>query len=105
MTIEPGQPMPNPERDFPDFRYLFGRLETKIDKMDETLRQVAEKVGRHDERISGLERDMREIQASRLTDQQQEKTNRGGMRIAIIAAIVSSLIGGLFVVIQILTHS
>ncbi|GAB3376172.1 hypothetical protein [Amycolatopsis echigonensis] len=88
-----------------DFRYLFGRLETKIDAMDEKLDHTAEKLGRHEERILAVERDVRDLKVARTADQQQTTNGVSGMRIAVVSALIAAGFGGLFLLIQILTHA
>lgn len=82
--------------------YWFGRIEGKIDKLDEKLDHVAETVGRHDERIRSVEKRVEDLESVRTDDQNQKSSHWGALRAGLLSAVVSGLIGGLFIIVQIL---
>jgi hypothetical protein len=89
--------------------YFLGRIEAKVDKVDEKLDHQGETVAAVVERVGAVERDVRDIKAQRLIEQQQAQQQREGglsaMKVALVSAVTSSLIGGGFAVIQIVTKS
>lgn len=87
-----------------DVRYFLGRIESKIDKLDEKLDHLAETVGRHDERLRNVEEEVKDLKTLRVSDIQQKSNDRGGLRAAVTGAICGALISGVFVVIQVLIH-
>ncbi|MEV4053047.1 hypothetical protein AB0J55_17830 [Amycolatopsis sp. NPDC049688] len=85
--------------------YLLGRIETKVDRIDEKLDHQGETLAGHAERLVAVERDIRELKLARANDQQQRDGGLSAMKVALVSAVTSSLIGGGFAVIQIVTKN
>ncbi|PKV95932.1 hypothetical protein ATK30_6865 [Amycolatopsis echigonensis] len=81
--------------DVNDSRWWFGRLESKLDGMDEKLDHTAETLGRHEERILAVERDVRDWKTERAADRAAAEAHassaRVGIKIAVVTAALSAL--------------
>lgn len=80
--------------------YWFGRLEGKLDKMDEKLDHQGETLAGHGERIVAVERDIRDLKQARANDD----TGNTTVRAAVVGGVTSALVGGGFVLLQLITH-
>jgi hypothetical protein len=92
--------------------YLLGRIDGKIDRLDEKLDHQGQTLAGHAERLGAVERDVRDIKAQRLADQaaraaeqQQSQQGMSAMKVGVVSAVTAALIGGGFTVIQIVTKS
>ncbi|RSD22015.1 hypothetical protein [Amycolatopsis eburnea] len=85
--------------------YLLGRIDGKIDRLDEKLDSQGQTLAGHAERLVAVERDVRDLKTARASDQQQRDGGMSAMKVAIVAAVTSGLIGGGFTVIQAVTKS
>lgn len=85
-----------------DSRYLLGRIEAKLDQLFEKLGHLAELVGRHDERLNSVEDKVKELERSKDIEQGQQVSHWGTLRAGLLSAVVSGLIGGVFILVQVL---
>lgn len=94
--------------DVNDSRWWFGRLESKLDGLDEKLDHTAETMGRHEERLVATERDIREIKSDRAADRgaaaQHASSNRVGVKVAIITAGLGGIVSVVILLVQLLAH-
>lgn len=85
--------------------YFLGRIEAKVDRVDEKLDHQGETVAAVVERVGAVERDVRDIKAQRVAEQAQARQGMSALQVGFVSAVTAGLIGGGFTVIQIVTKN